>query len=197
MGATNKTIMNEAEQSGIIKPFDYGFKQKQPVIFLAGPFHPEMNWQNTAARLINPATQGLYVASPRPERFESKELRQAWDWRRQIIWESHYSQLAGLGPEGGAMMIWLAREPKSSYFQNIMRALKGEKKKDWAKNSRAETGEWLARSAIQGARVVLGIEPGFSGAEYLRQRAQKEFHVSVYASLEETCEAAVERAHRN
>jgi hypothetical protein len=55
-----------------------------------------------------------------------------------------------------------------------------------------ELAEWKVRHERDGAKLVIGIEDGFTGAKYIRRRfAQDCPGVPVCDTLGQTCEAAV------
>jgi hypothetical protein len=97
-------------------------------------------------------------------------------YNEQLDWETEHLRRAG---STGAVMFWLARERAHDCAR------------PHAQTTRFELAEWKER-ASRGARVVVGIEPGFTGARYVRRRfAQDCPAVPVCATLEATCRAAI------
>jgi hypothetical protein len=164
-----------------------------PIVFLAGPilWGPH-EWHDRAASLIGTLDPAIHVASPRRDPATSATL---WNRREdtagaefperayneQLDWETHYLRLAGTR---GAVMFWLAREQ----LHNCDRP--------HAQTTRFELAEWKERAARDGAHVVVGIEPGFTGARYIRRRFEQECPaVPLCTTLEDTCRAAVALAN--
>jgi hypothetical protein len=158
-----------------------------PVVFLAGPISwgPDA-WQERAIALLTPH---VHVANPRRDPATSATL---WNRREdmeasgefpetaynaQMDWETRYLGLAGAS---GAILFWLARERA----HNCARP--------HAQTTRFELAEWKLRHARDGARLVIGIEDGFTGARYIRRRfAQDCPDITVHDTLEATCAAAL------
>lgn len=159
-----------------------------PVVFLAGPIirGPEA-WHDRAIALITSAAPHVHIANPLRDPAASKEL---WNLREdaagapfaeaayndQLDWETEHLRRAG---ETGAVLFWLAREREHNC------------ERGHAQTTRFELAEWKER-ARHGARVVVGIEPGFTGARYIRRRfAQDCPNVPLCETLEATCRAAI------
>jgi len=143
------------------------------LVFLAGPIQGAPDWQADAVRLLGEFASALHVANPRrvylPGQFE---------YAAQVDWETHHLRLAA---SRGVILFWLAREiaptPGRAYAQT----------------SRFELAEWKMRHERDGARLVVGIEQGFSGERYVRRRfAQDCPGVPLCESLEEVCRLAAE-----
>lgn len=161
-----------------------------PLIFLAGPIQWGADaWHDVAAVLLHALAPDIVVASPRRDPVTSAAL---WNKREdatatgdfpaaaydeQVDWETEHLRRAG---ETGCVMFWLARETD----HNCARP--------HAQTTRFELAEWKERAARDHARLVIGIEAGFTGARYIRRRfAQDVPRVPVCDSLEATCRAAV------
>lgn len=168
-------------------------RSEAPLIFLAGPIQwGTTAWHDTASALLRELAPDIIVASPRRDPATSATL---WNQREdaaavddfpaaaydeQMDWETEHLRRAG---ERGCVMFWLARETE----HNCARP--------HAQTTRFELAEWKERAARDGARLVVGIEVGFTGARYIRRRfAQDVPRVPVCDSLEATCRAAVARA---
>jgi hypothetical protein len=142
-----------------------------PVIFLAGPMLGA-NWRREAIAILVGLAPGIHVASP-----ERDSFHEDINFLEQVNWETHYLRRAG---RNGVVMFWLAKEKE----HRCERA--------FAQTTRFELGEWKMRHEREGARVVVGIEEGFSNARYIRLRLQQDCPgIPVCASLEDTCKAAV------
>lgn len=155
----------------IILPPQYIDTQNQPVIFLAGPIQGAPNWQAIAMELIQNLSSEIYIASPR-----KKYLDGEFAYASQVDWETHYLNQAA---KCGVVLFWLAKEeihfPERSYAQT----------------SRFELGEWKVKHERDGINLLVGIEPGFSNARYIRRRLQQDCpKVPVCDTLEDTCEQA-------
>jgi hypothetical protein len=159
-----------------------------PMIFLAGPISwgPDA-WHERAIELLA-KHDGLHIANPRRDPAASAQL---WNLREdtagaqfddtaydeQLDWETTYLRRAGAR---GVVLFWLARERT----HNCARP--------HAQTTRFELAECKQRHSHEGARLVVGIEPGFTGARYIRRRfAQDCPGVPICDTLEATCLAAV------
>jgi hypothetical protein len=148
-------------------------ENKQPVIFLAGPIQGAADWQRDAINLIHDAKQDVTIASPRRD-----YLPGTFDYSEQVDWETHH---LGRAAENGAILFWLAKEQE----HNPERA--------YAQTTRAELFEWKVKHERDGAKMVIGIEEGFTGAKYVKHRFSQDCpDVSVVNTLEDTCAKAVE-----
>src|SRR5688500_2374671 len=160
------------------------------VIFLAGPIiRGAEAWHDRAIALLQQLAPSVHVANPLRDPAASAQL---WNpredaavagdfpeqaYNEQLDWETRYMRRAG---EHGAVLFWLAREREHNC------------ERGHAQTTRFELAEWKERAARGGVRVVVGIEPGFTGARYIRRRfAQDCPHVPVLDTLEATCRAAV------
>ncbi len=144
-----------------------------PLVFLAGPIQGAPDWQSDAVRRIGELAPGLDVANPRRGYPPG-----AFDYPAQVDWETHHLRHAGAY---GVILFWLAAEavpvPGRAYAQT----------------SRFELAEWKVRHERDGARLVVGIEPGFSGVRYVRRRFGQDCPgVPVCDTLAAACEKAVE-----
>jgi hypothetical protein len=144
-----------------------------PLVFLAGPITGAIDWQAEGIRLLGVMAPRLHIANPRREYQPG-----TYDSAAQIDWESHHLRRAGLE---GVILFWLARESH---------AVPG---RAYAQTTRFELAEWKVRHERDGARLVVGIEDGFSGARYIRHRLGRDCPgIPLCESLEQTCSKAVE-----
>ena len=144
-----------------------------PLVFLAGPIQGAPPWQAEAIRLLGDLVPHVHVANPRRE-YLSGEF--AYD--AQVDWETHHLRRAA---DDGVILFWLAREA----VHDCGRA--------YAQTTRFELAEWKVRHERDGARLVVGIEDGFTGAKYVRRRlAQDCPAVPLFAPLEEACRRVAE-----
>jgi hypothetical protein len=143
-----------------------------PLLFLAGPIQGAPDWQAEALRWLEAQAPDLAVASPRRAYPPG-----AFDYAAQVDWETHYLRCAA---QNGVILFWLACETVS---------LPG---RCYGQTSRFELAEWKVRHERDGARLVVGIEEGFSGARYIRQRFGQDCPaVPLVSALEEACRVAL------
>lgn len=146
-----------------------------PVVFLAGPIKGAPDWQGEAIRWFAEHGPGIAVASPR-----RTDRTTEFDYDTQVEWETHHLRRAA---DRGVILFWLAREVVS---------VPG---RAYAQTTRFELAEWKMRHERDGARLVLGIEDGFSGERYIRHRFDRDCpQVPVVSSLPAACAAATELA---
>lgn len=142
-----------------------------PVVFLAGPIKGAADWQSEAIALLARLAPNIHVACPRRVDRSSE-----FDYTDQVDWETHYLRRAATT---GVILFWLAREIE----QHPGRA--------YAQTTRFELAEWKMRHERDGAKLVVGIEEGFTGARYIRHRFGQDCPaIPLVASLEETCRIA-------
>jgi hypothetical protein len=144
-----------------------------PLVFLAGPIQGAPDWQAVAISWFTANAPTLTIASPRRDYAPGE-----FDYAAQVDWESHHLRRAA---SCGVILFWLAREaivvPDRSYAQT----------------TRFELAEWKIRHERDGTRMVVGIEDGFSGARYVRQRFGQDCPwVPLASSLIEACRRAAD-----
>ena len=146
-----------------------------PLIFLAGPTWT-VDWQREAIDLLGRIAPDVHVASPRRP-IDPQADFDPGAYAAQVDWESEHLQRAA---RRGAVLFWLAAERN----HRCDRA--------YAQTTRFELAEWKERHRIDGAPLALGIEPGFTGARYIRRRfAQDCPAVTIRDDLESTCRDAL------
>lgn len=157
-----------------------------PIIFLAGPIQGAPDWQAKAISQLAEDKSDVSFAIASPRRTDVT-WKNAYD--EQVEWETRYLKRAA---RDGVILFWLAKEetpiPGRSYAQT----------------SRYELGEWLTAFKGCGCRhLVIGIEDGFTGAKYIRKRAElhkldeidyftKAPKLTVRTSLAATCLDAID-----
>jgi hypothetical protein len=162
----------------LILPPDYP-EIDEPLIFLAGPIQGARNWQEEAVAIIHRVDPTLTVASPRRPVVFRGEFKEAM-YEEQVDWETHHLRKAGAN---GVVLFWLAKEDE----HDCGRA--------YAQTTRFELGEWKERNCRKEGALVLGIEPGYTGARYIRRRfAQDCPLVPIFDSLAEACRTAAQTA---
>lgn len=143
-----------------------------PVIFLAGPIQGAPDWQSQAIEQIHASCNGV-IANPRRRYLDGE-----FDYAKQVDWET--SQL-NRAAKNGVIMFWLAKEET----HDCDRA--------FAQTSRFELAEWKVRHQMEGTKLVVGIEPGFTNERYIRRRFGQDCpRVQIFATLKETVAATVE-----
>lgn len=144
-----------------------------PLIYLDGPIQGATYWHRDAIDFLDEFAPEIHVASPRAARFNGK-------FEDQIVWEATHTERAA---RDGVILFWMAKE----ISHRCNRA--------YAQAVRFELGEWAARSRAGLARVVVGVERGFTGGPYLRRRLQVSYpNIPVCSTLRQTCAAAAELA---
>jgi len=144
---------------------------EQRMIFLAGPIQGAPDWQSDAVNILIALKPDICIASPRRESFEEVS------YDEQVNWETENLRKAG---ENGVIMFWLAKENEQ---------ISG---RSYAQTSRAELFEWKVRHERDGAKIVIGIEEGFTGYRYIKKRFGQDCpDVPILESLEETCKRAL------
>lgn len=183
---------------GVLFPpeFDEGvIEETDHVIFLAGPIRDAPNWQQEALDFMldnyhNPHGDiNVVIACPRwpGEKMCEPEV---FDFQSQVDWETEYLARAAIK---GTVLFWLPNP-----------ADKLTKNRCYGQTSRFELGEWLTAACLgwQGnaypVGLALGIEPGFSGEQYIRARAAALLPgLDIYTNLEQTCMYALALVEHN
>ncbi len=159
------------EKGKILLAPDY-VEIRGPLIFLAGPIQGAEHWQNDAIKLIHSKRPGINIASPRRDYIDGEFVHE-----KQVDWETHYLREAG---KNGVILFWLSRERHHNH------------ERPFAQISRFEIAEWKVRHERDGAKLVVGIEEGFTGARYLRRRFSQDCpDVPILESLDQTCDVAL------
>ena len=159
-----------------VRPFEYAGSGK--IIFLAGPIKGAEQWQEKAITLIRGLDKSVIIASPRKKGETYSDDYSEEKYLHQVEWETHHLRRAG---KEGVILFWLAKE--KDHF--CTRA--------YAQTTRFELAEWKVRHERDGTLLVVGIERGFSGGDYIRRRLTEDCaHIPICSTLQETCEKAME-----
>jgi hypothetical protein len=154
----------------LIVPPDYP-EVAGPLVFLAGPIQGAPNWQAEAIRRLGGLDPAIHVANPRRDYLPGEFV-----YDQQVDWETHHLRRAGAA---GVILFWLADEAA----HDCGRA--------YAQTTRFELAEWKVRHERDGANLVIGLGPRFTGAKYIRRRfAQDCPRVPLCATLDEACRHA-------
>jgi len=152
-------------------PPEYLQGEKQ-IIFLAGPIQGAPDWQSKAQVIIHGINPWVTIASPK--RPFNKDVQ----YNEQVDWETYHLRKAG---ENGVIIFWLAKEETHVC------------ERAYAQTTRGELFEWKVKHERDGAKIVIGIEDGFSGAKYIKRRFSQDcLDVPILDSLEGTCKKALE-----
>jgi hypothetical protein len=148
-----------------------------PLLFLAGPIQGAPTWHDEAIEMLRAAAH-IHIASPRRDEAFGETAEEMYN--EQVDWEHYHLDRAA---RDGVLLFWLAREAE----HRCDRA--------YAQTTRFELGEAVTLHRWQGARVVVGIESGFSNARYLRRTIGKKApRIPICSALRETCETAIRLA---
>ena len=143
-----------------------------PVVFLAGPIQGGSDWQSDAIRIMGESGKRFDIANPRKDYAPGTFV-----YEHQVDWETTYLKRAGAE---GVVLFWLARQAYDTPGR------------PYAQTSRFELGEWMVRATHEGAKVVIGIEEGFSNERYIRRRfGQEHRSIQVQSRLEDVCMEAL------
>ncbi len=146
-----------------------------PMIYLNGPIQGTGDWQTEAITHLGTLAPDVHVASPRAKQFTG-------DPDEHLSWQTIYQDHAA---QNGVLLVWLSAESK----HRCNRA--------YAQQARFELAEWAVKSQFNPAiKLVVGIERGFGGANYLRRRFTLTFpHVPLCRTLRQTCATAADLLH--
>lgn len=154
---------------------DLGGTFDGPLIYLAGPIQGAANWQAEAIDILGELAPDIHVASARGSDFKGGV-------DRHLVWEQLFTERAA---QNGVILFWCGRE------------LSHRCNRTYAAQMRFDLGEWTVKSSIGLARIVVGIERGFTGGPYLQRRYALNYpHVPVCRVLRQACAVAVELARR-
>ena len=152
-----------------------------PLTFLAGPIQGAPRWQDNAIRIIGDYAPAMNIASPRRKGVTTGDFTETM-YNEQVDWETYHLRHAG---RDGVILFWLAKE-KEHYCHRA-----------YAQTSRFELAEWKTMRMFTTARLVVGIQEGFTGARYIRRRFAHDCpRVPVCRTLDETCKMAMEEASK-
>ena len=142
------------------------------LVFLAGPIQGAPDWQSKAQEIINGINPEITIASPK--RPFNKDVQ----YNEQVDWETYHLRRAG---GNGVIIFWLAKEETHVC------------ERAYAQTTRGELFEWKVKHERDGAKIVIGIEEGFSGTKYIKRRFSQDCpDVQILSTLEDTCKAALD-----
>lgn len=134
-------------------------KKEHYCIFLAGPIQGAPDWRKEVLDLDWP--KEVMFLDP-----AQKGLND-FNHAEQVDWETDYLNMSD------AILFWIPEEAEK---------IEG---RDYAQTTRAELGEWLAKSAQCGKKLIIGINPTFPGRQYFVERATRDYNIQeVYDNFE-------------
>jgi hypothetical protein len=147
-----------------------------PLVYLNGPIQGSQDWQAEAINLLGDLAPDLHVASPRAKSFTGGP-------EKHMAWEQAFIERAA---RDGVVLFWCARETKHRCDRTF------------AAQQRFELGEWAVKSSAGLARLVVGIERGFTGGPYLQRRLALSYpNIPLCRTLRQACTAASELARHD
>lgn len=154
----------------------HDFDGDGPLIFLAGPIQGAPDWQTEAIRHLEKFAPGVAIASPRRLTTTRGDFDDAM-YHEQVTWEHRHLEMAA---KDGVILFWLAAEAE----HRCDRA--------YAQTTRLELGIALGWHNFKDAKVVVGIDEGFSNARYIRHTLENKYAaVPLCDDLMITCYEAV------
>ncbi len=145
---------------------------KGALAFLAGPIKGAARWQDEAIAYLQREVPVLNIASPRRSLDRTGDYTEQ-DYISQIDWESHYLRRAATC---GVIVFFFANE-ETHYCD-----------RPFARTTRIEFGEWMARHELNGTNLVVGFEEEFDGDGYIRHRLMSLPNIPIGDGLEDTLE---------
>lgn len=134
-------------------------KKKDYCVFLAGPIQGAPDWRGELLNQEWPS--GVLFLDPAQRGITD------FNHQDQVDWETDYLNLAD------EILFWIPEEAEK---------IPG---RDYAQTTRAELGEWLAKSSVYGKKLIIGIHKDFPGRQYFVERATRDYGVSqIYDSFE-------------
>lgn len=160
----------------VIRPLEF-VNAAKGILYLAGPIKGAPDWHGEAAACIHNLDPHVKIVSPRRKTETAGKLSDE-EYDLQIRWQLHYFEEAC---RRGVVLVWLAKEAA----HDCGRA--------YAQTARLQIGQLMEKHSRGNARMVVGIEEGFTGARnILRNLARLCPDVAVQSRLSETCRIAVD-----
>lgn len=165
---------------------------ESPLLFLAGPIRGGGDWQSYMAKRILSQAPSAHIACPcrwdatheLAPHFHKPFSKEG----RQLVWERHYLQQAGLDQDTpGCIIFWLGLESTTHPHPGP---------EPYAMDTRRELGKFTAFAEMTGVRLVLGGSRDFYGLESilfeLSEAIERPF--PFYESMAEVADHAVRTA---
>ena len=163
----------------------------RPLYFLLGPIRGGGDWQHAMCLALKEhnITPDCVIACPcrwDEEHPLAGYFLDGYDdgyFPRQLNWERHYLQMAGVERRPGCIVSMLPCESKEEPHPGP---------EPYAMDTRGELGEWRWRVKTERARLVIGAEEGFLGLSQIKRNFDLALghEFPVYRSIEETARAA-------
>lgn len=162
----------------------------RPFLFFMGPIRGGGDWQADMAGLALKHKRLEQSVIACPCRWDETDR---WNHRffpgptnvfeRQLDWEQHYLELAGVGRGPGCIVCYLPLESKTEPHPGP---------EPYGMDTRGELGEWRMRMKYENARLVVGAHPDFFGLSQIGRNFSKVlgYDFPIYSSMEETLDAA-------
>lgn len=149
----------------------------EPAIFLNGPIQGTSDWQEEAIKIIHWGNPQIWIFNPRRDQpFATGDQK---EYGLQVHWEIYFRDLIS-HKKTGINLFWLAKER----YHDSTRA--------YAQTTRVETGISVMERKYSGAKIILGVEDGYTGARYLREVIKHYCpEVIVHDNLMATCNEAL------
>lgn len=167
--------------------FSYG-----PLFFFGGPIKGGGDWQYRGCLELQKHLEHFYAVIPNRYTEEHPLLRFAMPIKelfpRQTKGERHYLEIAATC--GGCVIFWLECESKEQPRTD---------KNPYARDTYGEVGEWRGRLMHDpNLSVVVGAQKEFPGLDVIQQNFNYALKTQfpIYATLEETVEAAVQKTRQ-
>jgi hypothetical protein len=168
---------------------------ESPLFFLAGPIRGGDDWQSRMAELMLKEEPNALIACPSrwdsshrlAHRFHQPFSSHAEN--RQLVWERHYLQQAGLERKvPGCVIFWLGSESTTSPHPGP---------EPYAMDTRREIGKFTAYAEMMNTRIVLGGDEGFHGLDVILFELSEAVRgpFPFYKTMPEVIEAAIQVAH--
>jgi hypothetical protein len=137
---------------------------EKPFFFLAGPVRGGGDWQATMSEIILIEEEAAHIAIP--TRWDSThrlahKFHQPFSQadNRQLEWERHYLEQAGLEPGvPGCVIFWLGLESTTEPHPGP---------EPYAMDTRREIGKFTAYNEMQKVRMVVGGDRRFYGLDVI------------------------------
>lgn len=162
----------------------------RPLFFLAGPVRGGGDWQHQMCLLLEKRkhVENCVIVCPcrwGEEHPLASRFVQGPDnvFARQLNWERHYLELAGLHRKPGCIVFWLGCESKEAPHPGP---------EPYGMDTRGELGEWRWRMKTENARVVIGADADFFGLSQIQRNFSQAlgYDFPIYQTLGETAKAA-------
>ena len=175
----------------VIQAFDLD----RPLIFLAGPIRGGGDWQHQMAEELIGQCNDVQIACP--SRWPAEHpLAEYFTMpfspaaNRQLHWERHYMETAGLRHGiKGCVLFWLGLEDSDNPHPGP---------EPYAMDTRRELGKFTAFLTTYNARIAVGGNPEFYGLSVIRDELDDARNTAFpfYENMRDLATNALEVAHR-